>query len=129
MTLFCFFGLVNLAFDATDEGVRFCLEPANGEGVSQSCPPLNPFLLFGVSAMMAGRYFQTALSVRLIRGQRQWRRLYCRSAVNWFCGVYSRSVLGASVGAPASLQGQQPIAAIGLVTCHVGWSCCPLLVP
>ena len=65
-----FFGLMNLAFDATDEGACLCLEPADGEGVSQLCPPLNVFLLFGVSAMMAGRYFQTALSVRLIGGQR-----------------------------------------------------------
>ena len=61
---------MNLAFDARDEGVRFCVEPANGEGVLQSCPPLNSLLLIGVSAMMAGGYFQTALSVRLIGGQR-----------------------------------------------------------
>ena len=188
MILFCFFGLMNLVFDATDEGVRLCLESVGGEGVSQSCLLLNVFLLFGVSAMMAGRYFQTALSARLIGGQRRRRRLHCRSAVNRFRGVHSRSVrqgscqsrsfcwsprcglccgrrccppfdsadwgpafplestlrfvlrpsmlssfglgrLGASVGALASLQGQQSIAAIGLVACRVGWYCCPLLVP
>ena len=89
---FPIFGLMNFAFDATDEGVRLCLEPADGEGVSQSCPPLSVFLLFGVSAIMAGRYFQTALSARLIGGQRQRRRFHCRSAVNRFRGVYSRSV-------------------------------------
>ena len=46
----------------------------------------------GVFAMMAGRYFQMALSAWLIGGQRQRRRLHCRSAVNRFCGVHSHSV-------------------------------------
>ena len=69
MSLFCFFGLMNLAFNGTDEGVRLCLESADGEGVSQSCLLLDVFLLFGVSAMMAGRYFQMALSARLIGSQ------------------------------------------------------------
>ena len=60
---------MNLAFDATDEGVGFCLETADGEGVSQPCLvpaffPLDgvfdglavaaPALLF-FFVMMAGR--------------------------------------------------------------------------
>ena len=55
MIFFRFCGLMNLAFDATDEGVRLCLEAAGGEGVSQLC--LVPgFFLFGVFfVMMAGR--------------------------------------------------------------------------
>ena len=57
---------MNFAFNATDEGVCLCLESADGEGVSQLCLLLDVFLLLGVSVMMAGRYFQTALSARLI---------------------------------------------------------------
>ena len=54
MILFRFFGLMILACDATDEGVRLCLEAACGEGVSQSC--LVPVVfLFDDCAMMAGR--------------------------------------------------------------------------
>ena len=66
MTLFCFFGMMNLAFDATDGGVCLCLE--GGEGVSQL--RLLPNAFFGDFDMMAGRYFQTALSAWQIGGQR-----------------------------------------------------------
>ena len=45
---------MNLAFDATDEGVRLCLETACGEGVSQSRVVPGVFL-FDDFVMMAGR--------------------------------------------------------------------------
>ena len=54
MIFFRFFGLMNLAFDATDEGVRLCLEVAGGEVVSQSRLVPGVFL-FGDFVMMAGR--------------------------------------------------------------------------
>ena len=55
MTFFCFFGLMNLAFDTTDEGVDLCLEAAGGEGVSQSCLVPGCFLFGDFFVMMAGR--------------------------------------------------------------------------
>ena len=45
---------MNLAFDATDEGVCLCLEAAFGEGVSQLQLVAGVFL-FDDFAMMAGR--------------------------------------------------------------------------
>ena len=61
---------MNLAFDVTDEGVTFCLEAADREGVSQPClvhafflfddvidglAIAAPALLFSFFVMMAGR--------------------------------------------------------------------------
>ena len=78
MTFFRFCGLMNLVFDATDEGVGFSLEAADGEGVPWPClvfvffffddafggPAAAAAALFFSFAMMAGREVQRTLSAR-----------------------------------------------------------------